>query len=279
VLHQARIHGLEADDHAWSLQRTLMDFLETAWDRPDEGIWEVRGPRRHFVHSKVLAWVGFDRAVQSGEQWGLEGPVDRWRDLRDRVRAEILDKGYDADRGTFTQHYDTKEVDASLLLIPLVGFLPPDDPRVLGTIAAVEQDLMRDGFLLRYRIQSGVDGLAGDEHPFLACSWWLVSAYAVSGQVDRATALMDRLVTLFNDVGLVSEEYDPANSRMVGNFPQAFSHLAFIGAAHALAAATRAAATGTASHGTTPSDPVTPEPARGDGDAGGADRAPEPSGS
>jgi GH15 family glucan-1,4-alpha-glucosidase len=184
-----------------------------------------------------MVWAAFDRAVRGVEEWGLDGPVERWRELRDAVRDEVLSKGFDTGRNTFTQHYDTTEVDASLLLIPLVGFLPPDDPRVLGTIAAVEQDLMRDGFLLRYRTQSGVDGLSGDEHPFLACSWWLVSAYAMCGQVDKATELMDRLAGVFNDVGLVSEEYDPQGKRMVGNFPQAFSHLAFIGAAHALAQA------------------------------------------
>jgi GH15 family glucan-1,4-alpha-glucosidase len=185
-----------------------------------------------------MVWAAFDRAVRSVEEQGLEGPVEQWRELRDRVRDEVLTKGFNTERNTFTQHYDTTEVDASLLLIPLIGFLPPDDTRVLGTIAAIEQDLVRDGFLLRYRTETGVDGLSGDEHPFLACSWWLVSAYAVCGKVDKATELMDRLVGLFNDVGLVSEEYDPVNRRMVGNFPQAFSHLAFIGAAHALAAAT-----------------------------------------
>jgi GH15 family glucan-1,4-alpha-glucosidase len=257
ALDEARRRGLEVLPQAWAMQRALVDELARHWDAPDNGLWEIRGPRRHFTHSRVMVWAALDRAVRGVEEWGLEGPVERWRDLRERVRAEVLEKGYDAERGTFTQHYDTREVDASLLLIPLVGFLPADDPRVLGTIAAVEHDLMRDGFLLRYRTQSGVDGLAGDEHPFLACSWWLVSAYAVSGQVDKATALMDRLVTLFNDVGLVSEEYDPANRRLVGNFPQAFSHLAFIGAAHALAAATRTSGSGA------PSDPVTPEPAGG----------------
>jgi GH15 family glucan-1,4-alpha-glucosidase len=182
-------------------------------------------------------WAAFDRAVRGVEKWGLDGPVEQWRALRDQVRAEILSKGFNTERNTFTQHYDTTEVDASLLLIPLVGFLPADDPRVLGTVTAIEQDLMREGYLLRYRTQTGVDGLAGDEHPFLACSWWLVSAYAVCGQVAKARELMDRLVTLFNDVGLISEEYDPHEKRMVGNFPQAFSHLTFIGAAHALAEA------------------------------------------
>jgi GH15 family glucan-1,4-alpha-glucosidase len=165
------------------------------------------------------------------EQHSLEGPVERWRGVRDTVRDEILQRGYDTQRQTFVQHYDTTEVDASLLLIPAVGFLPGDDPRVLGTISAVEQDLLRDGLVLRYRTAAGVDGLPGDEHPFLACSFWLVSAYAFAGRFDDARVLMDRLVGLTNDVGLLAEEYDPVNERMVGNFPQAFSHLALVGAA------------------------------------------------
>ena len=237
ALDEARRRGLEMSREAWSMQRTLVQDLAKRWQEPDNGLWEIRGPLRHFTHSRVMVWAAFDRAVRGVEDWGLPGPVEQWRELRDQVRTEILTQGYDAERNTFTQHYDTTEVDASLLLIPLVGFLPPDDPRVVGTVAAVEQDLMRGGFLLRYRTQSGVDGLSGDEHPFLACSWWLVSAYAVCGQVDKARELMDRLVGLFNDVGLISEEYDPEHHRMVGNFPQAFSHLTFIGAAHALAEA------------------------------------------
>jgi GH15 family glucan-1,4-alpha-glucosidase len=186
-----------------------------------------------------MVWAAFDRAVEAVEDHGLEGPVEQWRELRATVRAEILAKGFSEERNSFTQHYDTTEVDASLLLIPIVGFLPAGDPRVLGTIGAIEQDLMRDGLLLRYRTESGVDGLAGDEHPFLACSWWLVSAYAMCGMVEKARALMDRLVGLLNDVGLAAEEYDPVRGHMVGNFPQAFSHLTLIGAAHALAEAER----------------------------------------
>jgi GH15 family glucan-1,4-alpha-glucosidase len=209
----------------------LIDDLATHWDRPDHGLWEIRGPEQHFTHSQVMVWVAFDRAVRAVEEHGLPGPVDRWRALRDEVHAEVLDKGFDTARGTFTQHYDTLEVDASLLMIPLVGFLPPHDERVLGTIEAVEEDLMRDGLLLRYRTRSGVDGLRGDEHPFLACSFWLVSAYAAAGRAKDAHALMGRLCALTNDVGLLSEQYDVAGQRMAGNFPQAFSHLALVQAA------------------------------------------------
>ena len=237
ALDEARQQGLEVSRQGWAMQRTLVDHLARHWDRPDNGLWEIRGPLRHFTHSRVMVWAAFDRAVRGVEHWGLEGPVEKWRELRDQVRAEILEHGWSEERGTFTQHYDTDEVDASLLLIPQVGFLPPDDHRVLGTIEAVEKDLMRDGFLMRYRTETKVDGLSGDEHPFLACSWWLVTAYAECGEVDKARTLMDRLVGVMNDVGLVSEEYDPAGERLVGNFPQAFSHLAFIGAAHALAEA------------------------------------------
>jgi GH15 family glucan-1,4-alpha-glucosidase len=182
-----------------------------------------------------MVWAAFDRAVRAVEEHGLDGPLDRWRQVRDEVRAEVLQRGVDPVRGTLTQHYDTTEVDASLLMIPLVGFLPPDDERVLGTIAAVESDLMRDGLLLRYRTTSGVDGLSGDEHPFLACSFWLVSALAAAGRVDEANQLMDRLCALPNDVGLLAEQYDVAGQRMAGNFPQAFSHLALVQAALRLA--------------------------------------------
>ncbi len=232
ALHDARSAGLEENAQAWEIQKVLVEDLAETWNRPDNGLWEIRGPARHFTHSRVMVWAAFDRAVRSVEEHGLDGPVDWWRDLRDEVHAEVLRTGYDATRNTFTQHDETSEVDASLLLIPQVGFLPADDPRVLGTVRAVEEDLLRDGLLLRYRTTSGVDGLSGDEHPFLACSWWLVSAYALTGQLAKARALMDRLVGLLNDVGLVSEEYDPRAGRMVGNFPQAFSHLTLIGAAY-----------------------------------------------
>ena len=234
ALELARQSGLEETTNSWSLQRSLVEELADHWDEPDNGLWEIRGPQRHFTHSRVMVWAAFDRAVRAVEDHGLPGPVERWRGLRDRVKEEVLDKGFDDVRGTFTQHYDTREVDASLLTIPLVGFLPGDDPRVLGTIEAVMADLLRDGLLLRYRTQTGVDGLSGDEHPFLACSFWLVSALASAGRRDEAAALLDRLSGLANDVGLLSEEYDPVAGRMVGNFPQAFSHLTLVQAALSL---------------------------------------------
>ena len=231
ALEAARESPLGQTEDAWNLQQVLVDHLADTWEDPDNGLWEIRGKRQHFTHSRVMVWVAFDRAVKAVEGHGLHGDVDRWRELRDRVHEEVVTQGFDADRETFTQHYDTTEVDASLLMLPLVGFVSGDDPRMLGTIAAIEADLMRDGLLLRYRTQSGVDGLAGDEHPFLACSFWLVSAYALAGRGEDARALFDRLCGLTNDVGLLSEEYDGDHHRMVGNFPQAFSHLALVQAA------------------------------------------------
>lgn len=201
-----------------------MEFLEGAWEEPDNGLWEVRGPRRHFVHSKVMAWAGADRMVQAVEHFGLEGPVDRWRALRERIHDDVCMHGYDADRGTFTQYYGGTELDAALLLIPRVGFLPYTDERVRGTVRAVEQDLLEDGFLLRYRTEAGVDGLEGKEGAFLACSFWLVNALHGVGRTDDARTLFERLLSLRNDVGLLAEEWDPRYQRQVGNFPQAFSH-------------------------------------------------------
>jgi GH15 family glucan-1,4-alpha-glucosidase len=211
---------------AWALQRTLVNELAKHWRRPDHGLWEIRGPQRRFTHSRVMTWTAFDRAVKAVERYGLHGEVDSWRKERDQVRAEILATGFHPTRNTFVQHYDTDEVDASLLLIPAVGFLPGDDPRFLGTIEAVERDLMRDGFVLRYRTETGVDGIDEDEHPFLACSFWLAEAYAFAGRLDDAHRMMERLVAISNDLGLLAEEYDPVGKRMVGNYPQAFSHLA-----------------------------------------------------
>ncbi len=234
ALEAARESALGQTDDSWHLQRLLVNHLAETWQDRDNGLWEVRGPLQHFTHSRVMVWAAFDRAVKAVERYGYDGEVDRWLELRDEVRAEILAQGYDPVRNTFTQHYDTTEVDASLLMLPLVGFVDGDDPRMLGTIEAIEQDLMHEGLLLRYRTQTGVDGLAGTEHPFLACSFWLVSAYAGAGRRDEAHALFDRLVGMCNDVGLLSEEYDPVNRRMVGNFPQAFSHLTLVQAAFRL---------------------------------------------
>lgn len=234
AFQMARELGLEESDDSWALQVALVDELAEHWRAPDHGLWEIRGPKQHFTHSRVMVWVAFDRAVRAIEKHGFPGPVDRWRAARDAVRAEVLEKGYDAERNTFTQHYDTTAVDASLLMLPAVGFIDGDDPRMLGTIAAVEQDLSYEGLLLRYRTETGVDGLSGGEHPFLACSFWLVTAYALAGLEDKARALMERLLTIPNDLGLLPEEYDPVRQRFVGNFPQAFSHLALVGAAVAL---------------------------------------------
>ena len=212
-----------------------VSHLSLTHREPDHGIWEVRGPARHFTHSRVMTWAAFDRAVRAVEEHGFEADLDGWRKVRDLVHAEVLQRGFDPVRGTFTQHYDTREVDAALLTIPLVGFLPPDDTRVLGTIRAVEEDLMHHGLLRRYRNQSGVDGLTGDEHPFLACTFWLVSAYATVGRREDAERLFDRACALTNDVGLLSEEYDITHDQMMGNFPQAFSHLTLVQAALSLA--------------------------------------------
>ncbi|MGZ4339328.1 MAG: glycoside hydrolase family 15 protein [Gaiellaceae bacterium] len=236
VLHQARAHGLDPDDHAWALQRTLLDFLEGAWDQPDEGLWEVRGPRRHFTHSKVLAWVAFDRAVQGVERFGLEGPVDRWRGLRNEIHEEVCREGFNVELNAFTQSYGSSELDASTLLIPILGFLPPDDPRVVGTVDAVQRELTRDGFVERYRTreQNDVDGLIGGEGVFLPCSYWLVDALVMQGRDSEARELFERLLEVRNDLGLLSEEYDPAEQRLLGNFPQAFTHVGLVNSAYNL---------------------------------------------
>lgn len=235
-LFLSRVSGLEAMSRTWAIQRSLMDYLESHWDEPDEGLWEVRGPRRHFVHSKVMAWVAADRSIRQVERFGQSGPVDRWRALRDRIHAEVLEKGYDPARNSFTQSYGSRELDASLLLIPHTGFLPVDDPRVVGTIEAVERELMYDGFLMRYPIaqENSVDGLTGGEGAFLACSFWLAEARAMVGRRREAVELFERLLSLRNDVGLLAEEWDPRYGRQVGNFPQAFSHVPLIHTAHSL---------------------------------------------
>jgi GH15 family glucan-1,4-alpha-glucosidase len=221
----------------WPRWRTVVEHVETIWDQPDDGIWETRGERRHFTHSKVMAWVVFDRAVRVAERFGLDAPVDRWKEIRDEIHREVCDRGYDRERGTFTQYYGSKELDASVLTIPLVGFLPGTDERVTGTIDAISRELGQDGFVTRYSTAETDDGLPGGEGQFLACSFWLASALALNGRVAEARTLFDRLLGLRNDLGLLSEEYDVTRQRQVGNFPQAFSHLALIGAAFAISAA------------------------------------------
>jgi GH15 family glucan-1,4-alpha-glucosidase len=239
ALHGARTAGLEETRASWPLQRALLGFLEQNWDQPDCGIWEIRGDEQHFTHSRAMVWAAFDRGVRAIEEFGLPGDPSRWAALRDRVREEIFARGYDPERNTFVQHYGTTAVDASLLQLSHIGFIEADDPRMLGTVAAIEEDLMHDGLLLRYRAETGVDGLAGTEHPFLACSFWLVEQYAASGLVAEARELMGRLVALVNDVGLLSEEYDTRRGRQMGNVPQALSHLTLVRAADAIAAAER----------------------------------------
>jgi len=221
----------------WPRWRMAVEYVETIWREPDDGIWETRGPRRHFTYSKVMAWVVFDRAVRLAEQFGLEAPLERWKTIRDEIHSEVCERGYDPERRTFTQYYGSKELDASVLNIPLVGFLPGTDDRVTGTIDAIWQDLGRDGFVSRYSTADTDDGLAGDEGQFLACSFWLVSALARNGRIEEARGLFERLIGLANDLGLLAEEYDVKRQRQVGNFPQAFSHLTLIGAAAAIAAA------------------------------------------
>jgi GH15 family glucan-1,4-alpha-glucosidase len=234
ALFHARDGGLEVTPSTWDLQLNLTEHLATIWANPDEGIWETRGGRRHFTHSKVMAWVAVDRAIRSAEHFGLAGPLDRWRALRDTMHADICARGFDAVRNTFVQSYGGHELDAALLLIPLVGFLPPDDPRVRGTLAAIERELLVDGFVRRYDTGQGVDGLPPGEGAFLACSFWLADNYALQGRHGEACALFERLAGLCNDVGLLAEEYDAASGRQVGNFPQAFSHIALVNTALAL---------------------------------------------
>ena len=235
ALERARqTHGDE-QDFSWPVQRAIMGFVEDNWQRPDNGIWEIRGPQRHFTHSRVMLWAAFDCAVRAVREYGLDGPVERWERLRDEVRAEIEEKGFDPERGTYTQYYGGTTVDASLLQLVQAGYIAADDPRMLGTVAAIEEDLLENGLLLRYRSESGVDGLPAGENPFLACSFWLVEQYALSGRLSDATELMDRLVGYCNDVGLLSEEYDVLGNRQAGNTPQAFSHLSLVRAADAIA--------------------------------------------
>jgi GH15 family glucan-1,4-alpha-glucosidase len=233
ALSLGRESGVSFDRHAWSLQRALLGFLDKNWDQPDEGIWEVRGPRRHFVHSKVMAWVAFDRAYHSTTV-GLAGDGEQWRQTAERIHAQVCENGYDQARGAFTQAYGSSALDAAVLLIPEVGFLPADDPRVVSTVEVIQRELTSDGLVRRYEIASGqsdVDGLPGSEGAFLACSFWLVNALHMTGKADAAHELFERLLSLRNDVGLLSEEYDPRYGRQVGNTPQAFSHVPLVQAA------------------------------------------------
>ena len=226
-----------ATDESWPFEVAVLEFLEQAWHEPDDGLWESRGGRQHFTASKVAAWVAFDSAVRSAERFQLPGPVERWRAARDAIHAEVCAEGFDPELGSFTQSYGSRQLDASLLAIAVVGFLPADDPRVTGTVAAIERELLHDGFVLRYRTDHVDDGLPPGEGVFLACSFWLVDVYLLQGRIDEGRALFERLAGLANDVGLFSEEYDPASERQLGNFPQAFTHLAFVRAAANLARA------------------------------------------
>ena len=230
ALHQARRKGLEPSPDAWRVQRALLDHLESAWDDPDEGIWEVRGPRQHYTHSKLMAWVAFDRAAKAVERFGQEGPLDRWRALRDEIHADICRRAWDPGKRAFTQAYGSHRLDAAVLLLPLVGFLPHEDPRVESTVRAIERELVRDGLVLRY-LDDGADGLPPGEGVFLLCSFWLADDLALSGRRDEARALYERLLSLRNDVGLLAEQYDPAARRLLGNFPQAFSHIGIVNTA------------------------------------------------
>ena len=256
ALFQARRMGIAPDRWAWSLEKTLLEGLERRWHEPDHGIWEVRGPPRHFTHSKVMAWVAFDRGIKSVERFGLEGPVDHWRTIRDEIHAEVCSRGFEQRRQTFTQSYQDAGLDAALLLIPLVGFLPADDPRVVGTVAAVERELLHDGFMLRYQTGNSAtasDGLPAGEGVFLPCSFWLADAYIQQGRREDALRLFERLLAVRNDVGLLSEEYEPRSRRLLGNFPQAFSHLSLVNTAYNLVL-----------------DPTCPARHRVDGDGAGA---------
>ena len=231
ALHQGRRGELGASDSAWALQRAMLEHLEHVWHEPDEGIWEVRGPRQHFTFSKAMAWVAFDRGIKGIEAFGLSGPVAHWRRLRDQIHEDVCRHGFDSGLGSFVQAYGSQRLDASLLLLPTLGFLPASDPRIVGTIEAVERRLLRGGWVLRYDTAETNDGLPAGEGAFLACSFWLADAYVLLGRIEEATALFERLLRLRNDVGLLAEEYDAAAQRLLGNFPQAYSHISLLNTA------------------------------------------------
>ncbi|MBV8977914.1 MAG: glycoside hydrolase family 15 protein [Alphaproteobacteria bacterium] len=228
ALRMARKEGLTPELSAWGLQCAAIRHLEKIWREPDNGIWEMRGPRRHFVYSKIMAWVAFDRSIRDAEKYGFKGPLSRWREIRDSIHRAVCEDGFDVKRNTFTQSFGSRELDASLLLIPQTGFLPAQDPRVAGTVASIERELLQDGFVRRYNTSSGADGLPSGEGVFLACSFWLADVYQRRGRLDAARDLVDRLLALRNDLGLFSEEYDPAGKKLTGNFPQGFPHLALV---------------------------------------------------
>jgi GH15 family glucan-1,4-alpha-glucosidase len=231
ALHMARSAGLKLAPAGWELEKALINFVENAWNEPDEGIWEVRGPRQHFTHSKVMAWAALDRAIKSAERWGLDAPLERWRAVRTAIHERVCSEGFNTKLNSFVQSFGSHQLDASVLMIPLVGFLPASDPRVGGTVAAIEKRLMRDGFVLRYDSAHTDDGLPAGEGAFLACSFWLADNYVLAGEREKAERLFGRLTALCNDVGLLSEEYDPVAKRLVGNFPQGFSHIGLINTA------------------------------------------------
>ena len=236
AFYQARRKGLAKLDAAWNLERSLVTHLEKIWMKPDDGIWEIRGKRRHFVHSKVMAWLAVDRGIRNIQEFHEEGPLDRWIKLRAEIHDEVCRFGFSKELNSFVQYFGGKDLDASLLILPLVGFLPADDPRILGTVDAIEKGLLHDGFVARYNTNTSVDGVSGQEGVFLACSFWLVDNYVLQNRMDEARALFERLLALRNDVGLLSEEYDPKEQRLLGNFPQAFSHLSLVNSAHNLVA-------------------------------------------
>jgi GH15 family glucan-1,4-alpha-glucosidase len=244
VTHQAWTMGVPRSDDAWRVDTALLEYLESAWHQPDEGIWEVRGERRHFTHSKMMAWVALDRAVKGIEQFGLVGPIERWRRIRDAIHDEVCANGFDRHVGAFVQFYGSRLLDASLLMMPLVGFLPSSDPRVRGTVDAIERVLTHDGFVSRYQTVPQVDGLPPGEASFVLCSFWLVDNLILSGRVRDAQALFERLLAIRNDVGLLAEGYDVGRRQQAGNFPQAFSHVGLINSALNLSRADAAASRG-----------------------------------
>ncbi len=241
AFHQARVAKLKLDDGSWDLECAVLDHLAEVWDHPDNGIWEMRGAGKHYVSSKVMTWVGFDRAIKSAEQFGFKAPLDRWRSLRDTIHREVCEKGFDRSQNTFVESYGSHLLDASILLLPAVGFLPGSDPRVRGTIEAMEKYMMRDGFVLRHDPRAASDETQPMEGAFLACSLWLADAYVLTGEIAKAQAIFDRVVAIANDLGLLAEEYDPGAGRQTGNFPQALTHIALINTAHNLSDAKKPA--------------------------------------